>query len=251
MTRLLLPLLATSSLLTLVGCPDSTPPAPITGQFGAADEVHLVRALMSASGTDAMIPWFIASGYASGEGLPSCPAIVRDGATITVTGGCDTDDGRVEGRLVMQNVPGLLGGGTDHDPDAPQVLTFEDFSVVDADGPLFLDGTTRTDPATRTTTSDLTIDVGGIWSRSKLTLTTGTDGRTTAAAGSLIDVEGLGEASVSGTWSLAKSAPSGQLTLTGEQVLVFEIADAATDTDCIPYTIEGGDAGELCLTDNE
>ena len=239
--------LLSSSLLAACGDDGSDPGEPAnTARFADATAEQLGRAMAAAVGGDAMIAQFIAGGYAAfpidGSG-PSCPSIARDGATTIVTGGCDLDDGgRVEGVLRFENVPPIFGEG-EYDPLAVTRIVFEDYRAIEADGSeWYFDGEILDAPSGRLSI-DLTADIGT--GRAHLDLELYCDDEPSCAAieDSRIEVDGLGSASVGGTWSLAEP-PSGQVMLIGADELILDF-DAAT-AECVPYTIDGEDAGELC-----
>ncbi len=239
--------LASSLLLStsfLAGCGADDPADPeLDAVFSSADQLHRERAIGAALGFDFGMAYFIGGAYAGQDVPDGCPVVVTDGDRTTVTGGCDSDSGRVDGRIVLDNVPALF---TDDEPDPsrPQLLTFDAYVADDDDGRWAIDGTIRFDPAAGTLATDLGVELDGPAATTSLRMT-GEDGEPwTAGDGSWIDVDGIGAAAVSGTWSLDSDAPSGRMTLTGAEVLVLDL-EAAVDG-CIPYTIDGAAAGELC-----
>jgi hypothetical protein len=238
--------LLSSSLLAACGDDPPNPPNGSGARFADATEEQLGRAFMAGTGADATIAELIAGGYAAFpiDGSVSCPTITRDGDQTTVTGGCDLDDGgRIEGTVVFSNVRPLFGEG-EYDPELPTVITFTDYSSEDADGVWTFDGTVRREPGNQLSV-DLRagLDVGDAHSDLELDCESAVM-ECTALDGSRIEITGLGAADVSGTWKLDQQDPRGSLILTGADVLELDF-ERATET-CIPYSIDGEDAGELC-----
>jgi hypothetical protein len=99
--------------------------------------------------------------------------------------------------------------------------------------------------------TDLSLTFGGLQARSVLELDVSAAGSFVAGEGSAIEVDGLGGAAVSGSWSFESQdeqgntiPATGTITLRGAETLVFDLAN---DVDgCIPYSIDGADRGSLC-----
>jgi len=244
---LLSSLLLSTSLLTACGTDaEPDPDQDLNAEFSSADELHRARAISTALGFDYGMAYFVGAAYSGLDEPDGCPRIVTDGSVTTVTGGCDGDSGRFDGRIVLDNVPQLFGGEDANDPTKPQVLTFEAFETEDEDGAWTIDGEIRLADLTQVS-AQLALGIDGLNASSDLRMTCEAQD-CTAGAGSWVDVEGVGTASVSGTWNLDSDDPSGKVTLTGAEVLVVDL-DAAADG-CIPYSIDGAAAGELCDDEN-
>ncbi len=237
-----LPLLA-ASLLALPACgADDATDGTLDATFSTADDQHRVRAIGSAVGMDYMISMFIASAYAGVDAPDGCPRSVVDGSVTTVTGGCDTDDGRVEGTVVIDNVPTFFGEDTT-DRTRPQTVEFDGYVAGAPDDQWAIDGSIRVD-VDRAISAQLTVGTQGLFSTTDLRMTCTDIGACTAGAGSWADVDGIGRFAISGTWNLDEEAPAGRVTLTGAEVLVLDLD--ANANGCIPFTIDGEPAGELC-----
>jgi len=140
-------------------------------------------------------------------------------------------------------MPSSLGEG-EYDPTRATVITFAGYSSEDGDGVWTFDGTLRREPGNRLDL-ELTagLDVGEAHSDLRIDCESAIM-ECTALDGSRIDVTGLGAAEVSGTWKLDQQDPRGSLILAGADVLELDF-ERATEN-CIPYSIDGEDAGEIC-----
>lgn len=245
-------LLASSLLLPttlLAACSDDGGGDPTyDARFASADEATRARALAAAGGADYAVAYFVGSAYAGFDEATACPRVERSGSTTTVTGGCTNDDGtRYEGRIVLDNVAGFFSEDDSVDPTRSQQLDFEDFSIIDADGELLIDGSVEVRPAAeQRVVADLYAAFEGEGVHSHLDLTFTESGMSTLAAGSWIEVDGLGGARASGTFNMSTDTPAGALTLAGADTLVADFD--AVEGSCVPLTIDGAPAGELCDT---
>lgn len=243
-------LLASSLLLPttlLAACGDDGGAEPAyDARFASADEATRARAIGAAGGFDYAIAYLVGSSFAGAAAPEACPGVEVSGDTTTVTGGCTNDDGtRYEGRIVLENVAGFFSDGTDIDPTRSQLLDFEGFSIVDADGEWELDGSIELRPAAeQRVITDLYLAFDGEGVHSHLELAFEESGMSTLAAGSWIEVDGLGGARASGTFNMSEDAPEGALTLAGADTLVADFGAASNS--CVPLTIDGAPAGQLC-----
>ncbi len=239
----------TLMLAALAACSSSskdTQPA----QFKSADDAHLERALLTASGTD----YEAALLFSALLSIPpsTCPAIAQQGAQTTLTGGCTTNAGSaVGGTATLENL------GANSDSTQPATADFANFTLSTS-GNIAFDGTISLAPAAPPTvvTTDLDMTFGGIAGHSALIVQipaaadgSSTGGSLTAVAGSTVEIDGLGSAEVSGTWTIGENGgpSSGSLTLTGADTLVFNIAQGDSN-DCYTYTIDDTGGGSLCPT---
>lgn len=238
--------LLTASLLNAAACTDDDGPAADDGaRFADASQAQRERALTAALGMDAGMAYFMASFMQSVPPGVACPSVTRSGSTLTVTTDC-TDDGgtRLSGRIVGTNVPDLEGGN--FDPARPIELRFEGYRLDDtsADNEDFaFDGTVTMSPD-GAFAARLTSEVGGMAATIDATWRATTNGRQAAAAGSTVTLPGLGQAEIQGTWLLEDPAPVGAIELHGADVLRADFDRASND--CVPITIDGAAAGELC-----
>jgi hypothetical protein len=236
--------LLTAATFQLTACGgDAEPADPI--HFAQSTDVQRQRAVVAGVGGDAAMGFIMASIMTSVPPEQSaCPAITRSGDTVTATGGCAQPDGdRVEGRVVAKNLPGFLGGG--NDPSKPAVVTFEDFHLDDSSDDnedWIFDGTLTLNPDA-SMTADLHTTMLGIEAWCDATWNRTAD-RSTARAGSAIELEGLGRATIEGSWNMDSDAPAGTLELHGADVLRANFG--ATANDCVPLTIDGAPAGQFC-----
>lgn len=142
----------------------------------------------------------------------TCPRITRSGDKLTATGGCTDDNGdTIAGRIVVKNVPGFLGGGNDP--------------------------------------TNLHVSMGGVEVWSDATWRRSAADRSSADAGSAIEITNVGRAEIRGSWNMDSENPAGALELHGADVLRANF-DAVVN-DCVPLTIDGAPAAQLCPTAEE
>jgi hypothetical protein len=235
----------TASLLHLAACGDDPEPA----SFSSATELQKQRAVTAATATDAAIAMFFGSALV---GLPddsTCPPVERSGDTTTITGNCTTDSGdKFLGSITTKNVPGLFGG-PEHDPSRPSLLTFDGFGIDDTsdeDEDIAMDGTltVNTDGSA---TADLSLTIADLTAHSHATWRQAGE-LVTADAGGTIDLAGLGSAEIKGSWSTDSDSPAGAVELHGSDVLKADFG-ATTAEGCVPLTVDGRAAGQLCDSD--
>ena len=228
-------------LLSLAACGDSTSdPA----KFASATDLQRQRAVVAGSGTEAAFAFLVGSFATSPDEGSSCPTLSTSGATTTATFNCTDDEGnRIDGRIVATNVGSILGGGLAPDPTRDAVLTFDGFHQhgATAEQALIFDGTITMRPDQKLVIS-MASTLGGLEAVTDATFLS-SDGLTTASAGSSVEVEGLGSATISGTWFNGEE-PAGTLVLEGADVLRAAYGDKVDG--CVPLTVDGQAAGELC-----
>lgn len=240
----------TATTLQLAACGGDAEPAD-PAHFAQTTEVQRLRAITAAGGVDAAMGFFMASVMTSVPPESStCPRITRAGDTFTASGGCTDDNGdRIEGRIVARNIPGFLGGG--NDPSKPATVTFEDFRIDDTSDEnedFTFDGTLSLAPDA-SMTADLHVTMQGLEVWSDATWRRGANDRSSADAGSAIELGGIGRAEIRGSWNMDSDSPAGALELHGADVLRANF-DAVVN-DCVPLTIDGAPAGQLCSTADE
>jgi len=225
-TSLLLPF----ALLLAGACGDNRRGSSGTAELADADPELLVRALDAASGADAATAYDLAQQLAASGGPASCPSVQQDGSTTIITGGCESSAGPIAGRVVLEDSAA--------DRAAMQRVRFEGFS----DSTRAIAGTIDRAPDGSAMYADLAIEAGGIRAVSSLALACNGNGLCAAGDDAWIEVTELGTIDVLGAW---RNAPAGgYLTLVGAQTLTLDLN--AIDGGCIPYTVDGADAGALC-----
>ncbi len=240
------PAAALAALATLAGCPGGS---DLDATFVDATPAQLERALQVGSGGDGGSAYFLGMLLSQQDAPEDCPRLVTSGATTTVTGGCDTDGGgRIEGRIVIENVPPFFAEDPDIDPDAPSSVSYDNFHVVDGDDDIFIDGVVELDPVTQAAAIDLTVRAEGIEATSQLTLSCDATDLCSAAEGGEVEIVGIGRAAIEGSWRLDEPA-EGTLTLRGADTVVFDVGASADN--CVPYTLADGTTGEVCDTDEQ
>lgn len=232
----------TAALLHLAACGgDSADPA----SFAKASDLQKQRAIAAAGPTDAALGLVYGSILAGLPADETCPKISHSGDTFTVTTNCTTESGdKLSGTLTGKNLPSFFGED-EHDPSKPSIVTFENFSIDDTSDDnedVTLDGKVTLNSDT-SLTADFSATLGGIKVYSDATWNR-TAERTTAAEGSYVEVDGLGSADIKGSWNLDSDAPAGVLELHGSDVLKADFG--ATASGCVPLTVDGNAAGQIC-----
>lgn len=205
------------------------------GTFEDASDQELQRTMMAAMSMDTVMVGFLAVGYASAE-EGGCPNVHIEGDRRTVTGGCTTEDGeKIEGEMILENVPGLFGG---NDPTRPQLVQANSFVVGESLGRIEIDGTIT---ATSTSTeADIRVELLG------MTVATSAkfgcvDGLCTYQGASL-DIEGIGDATLEGSFSFQDNTIS--VDLQGRDHLQLR-----SEGECVAY-VAGGRSGAFCNNQN-
>jgi len=231
-----------SSLLPLVGLVGCGAP---DARFADASPEQLRSAYRAATGQEVM--GMLAVGVElSGKNDPQeCPAIVSEGQDTISTGDCTDEDGlRIAGSIAIHNLPSDEEGSA-YDPSQPGSIELDLRISFRDNEPVVIDG--RVDVDGSRISSDLTFDVGGTASTSRLILDCELDIACSASPGSEIELSDLGVARVEGSWNLG-FPPSGRVTLRGADVLVFDLD--GSEGDCVFYTI-GDKQATLCPDDGD
>lgn len=234
-----------SLLLLAAACGDS---GPADANFSQASELERQRAILAGSGVDAAMAMLIGSFATAADPTSQCPRVAQSGDTFTATYNCTNDDGdRIDGRVIATNLPSLLGGGNDPTRDA--VVEFEGYRIhsQDAGTGFAFDGVVTLKPDQRMIVA-LTAELNGM--RAATDATFRPSGELTAAEdGSAVEVDGVGRATVHGAWNMSSDTPAGYLELHGAENLRVDFD--AMSNGCVPVTIDGAAAGELCQGSGE
>jgi hypothetical protein len=238
--------LATAALINLAACGGDAPEAT----FSKATDLQKQRAITAGAGMDAALGFLMGSALSDLPTGPGCPSISRSGDTVTATFDCtDADGERTDGKVTAKNVPGFFSGAA-NDPTKPAVVTFDGLVIDDTsddDEDMALDGVVTLDPdgsitaELSATLADIEVHSDATWVR--------TGDRSSATAGSSIDMDVLGRAEIEGSWNLDSEAPAGVLELHGAEVLKADFDRIAGN--CVPLTVDGLAAGQLCDDSNE
>lgn len=242
-SRIAYSLLSTAALLPLAACGDD--PASDGAHFAEASLAQKQRALSAAAGVDAASGMLVAFFLEAVPPESECPRVTRSGGTVTATTDCTDDEGhKLSGRIIAKNLPSLLGGG--NDPTKPIEVTFEGYrsDAGSAAESLAFDGKLILHPD-GSQIAQLTATMNGLEAVTDATWRPSAGERFTAVAGSTIEVTGLGVAEIEGSWSMSEEAPSGRLALRGADVLEADFGRMANG--CVPLTIDGAAAGQLCM----
>jgi hypothetical protein len=207
-----------------------------TATFTGKSDLQLERTILAATDGDVVFASLVASSYSSvPDGTASCPKVVTTGNEVDVTGGCTTDDGtKITGSAKLVGVPGLFSGSA---AASSFSMTFDQLSVNGADGVLAFDGSI--DGNAGTLTSSLEDSVLGIGAHVDMDVTCGSDGQCAVGDSATIDVDGVGAATVTGTWAGDDSSMA--VTIKGSETLTLSAGSG-----CIDYVIGGGASGRFC-----
>ena len=208
------------------------------GAFAHATDAQIARAVNAGVGGDVALASFLAITYQLAPDGAGCPAISHDAqGNLHVQGGCTTPDGTtIAGSATFSNLPDLSGKG--NDPTKPSHLAFDGLTTTDATGTLRVDG--AIDISDSGATAALDMEVGGIATRDDLSFTC--SGPCTFASGATVETDGIGVASVAGSFS-TQSPISIDVTMRGADEL-----DLTSDGNCIVYS--GAASGRICPSSN-
>lgn len=233
-----------SLLLTLAACGDGDSGTP--ARFSSATELQRQRALIAGTGMDAAFGFLIGSFLTATPAESTCPRIAQSGLTTTATFDCTDDSGqRIDGTVILTNVASVFGGGPETDPTKDSSVVFQGYHAHDPDPTqeLAFDGRIVLHPD-QNLVVELDAQLNGLAVVTDATFTSADGDLTTAVAGSSVELEGLGRATIEGAWHATGDTASGAIELHGADVLRADF-DAMVDG-CIPLTIDGQSAGQLC-----
>jgi hypothetical protein len=224
---------------------DDDPVGPATASFAGRDDAHLHRAAFAAVGGDAFYLLLFGSSFTSDD-TAACPAVRTTGAVTTVTGGCVTTDGvRLDGTLTLTNVDGVFTRNPAYDPSKPSTIVAAGWRDDGGDGFDAIDGTLTLTPSGAGMIRDLDLDatLKGLRAQIDATYDCAADNVCTFAAGSRLDVDGIGAADLSGTFRFDEPL-TGTITLSGADQM---IVDVATSTErCFKVAVAGAAARPAC-----
>lgn len=212
-------------------CGDNVYPPTGAAALRDADPAVLSRAVAGASGADAREALALARSYLEGNQLrtATCPAVDAGDAVTTISFDCA--DGTLAGTILVEHA-------LPHAPAPRTRVTFLGYRDADRG----LDGFVEETGAAGSLAADLDVTIDDVAIRSILALACDAQGVCAAAPDAMVDIDGLGAATVAGAW---RQAPlGGSLTLIGLETMTFDLNAAAQG--CVPYTIDGAAAGELC-----
>ncbi len=223
---------------------DDGAPAP-TAEFSRKDDAHLHRTAFAATGGDAFYLRLAGALYA-GEDSAGCPSVSTTGAVTTVTGGCTLDSGqRAEGTLTLTNVESFLGPSA-YDPSQPSRYEARGWRIDQGDGPEASDGVVTLTPTANGVEMVAKLDttLWGIRTSFVGTYVCPEGGLCKIAAGSRLDVDGVGSAELSGEFDF-DVVPGGTVTVAGVEKLTVVI-DGSTER-CFQVAIDGGPVRAACI----
>jgi hypothetical protein len=224
--------LAMTALLSLfAACSDSS-----TGNavFTGRTQLQLARTVDAAASADVATAELMAVGYAGKADAPGCPQVVTSGTRLHVIGGCTIPGGpTISGEAYLTNVPGLLSS---NDASQPAKAEFDQLVLANPDGTsIRFDGTVSW-TATSTQVA-LEGDFAGLAARTDATIAC------TAGACSYSDatiaVDGVGSATVTGTWSTDLTSVA--LDVRGKDEMTISAANK-----CLSYAVNGASFGQIC-----
>lgn len=225
------------SSLVLVACGSDTRELGEPARFEAASEEQLMRTMTAAMGFDSLFVSFVAAGYASApDSTTGCPKIATEGSRRRVTGGCTSSEGeRIDGQMILENVPGLFGEPID--PALTSSLEAIDFAMMSDEGPVRVDGTMSWQVGGESLAS-LDVEIGEINVFSGLRFSC--PDNACAHVDSVVDVEDLGSATVTGTFAYSGENPQIAIEVTGADTLSIR-----NEGQCLSYLV-GSRSRTIC-----
>ena len=225
---------------TLLGACSSSD--DLDARFRDASPELRARAVNAATGHDASMALLLFTRLSTSESGVTCPEVTRSEGTVTVRGGCQIDQTRIDGTMRLEKAG----------------FYFDDFEYIDAANPensLLADGAMTFSEETRAD-YDIRITFADVTTETDIGITCRMPGIDCAATpGSTVFVEGIGRAAVEMTRTNDFVAPyrnKGLLELRGAETLRYEMTGQTEVLDdqgrfCDPITIDGEDAGVICL----
>lgn len=214
-----------------------------TLRFADRTDVEISRLVSAASGSEGFQAQAQVGQFDDpfGDRTDPCPVVVEDAAarTVTITGGCTTQDGTaIEGAVEIDNPLGW--GELDYDFNRSSIYTFDAFALVTAGSRFGYDGVLQIAPSYTELDMDLAVDSFGVVVRSDLHMECSQ--QRCAIGNSGLELAGAGGALVSGSIAIgAGQSATGSFTLRGADTVTVSIAN-----NCVGWQLDGSDRGVAC-----
>jgi hypothetical protein len=228
-----------ASLLVLVGCGGggSTNVKP-TLSFKDRTDAELAELINAAGGTDMFMAQSEVDQFAGST--DPCPAVAASGNTITLTGGCTTQDGTtIAGTAVVTNPVAWDQVMYNYSDDSDYELT--GFALTTGSQTMTFDGRVTISSSFTVYDADLTSSVLGTAIRSDIHYECDQGSQTCDLSGSGIELVGVGGALVSGSVKVGQTA-SASYTLKGTDTLKATVTQG-----CVAYTISDSTTAKVCM----
>jgi hypothetical protein len=242
---LVVPVLASSLLAACGG--DSSPDA--TFSKASSDDREAAVSAARGEAAQAATVFAMVIGAAALETGAACPRATLDGDVLTVKGGCSVGGVKLDGKAVIH---GFTLGEEDI---GVRKVSFDDFGFSQGRDRFSFDGSAEVVDGTGgryTLLSDLTLTATFEGIRHAVTVSSTLactdDSVCTAGDDSTVDVDGVGIATITGTWGGGE--PEGSLSLVGADTLRVDF-DQPTGDRCFTATIDGVAVDPICLEDLE
>jgi len=226
-------------ILVLVGCGGggSTNVKP-TLKFADRSDAELAQLISAAGGTDMFMAQAEVDQLA-GTSDP-CPAVAASGNTLTLTGGCTTQDGvAIAGSAVLTN-PVAWDQVTYNYTEATE-YQLAAMSFTQSSTTMTFDGRITISSNFTVYDADITSDVLGTSLRSDIHYECDASSKTCDLSGSGIELVGVGGALVGGSVNVGGTAQSASYTLRGVDTLKATVTQG-----CVAYTISGTTRAKTC-----
>jgi hypothetical protein len=208
-----------------------------TLSFADRSDAEIARLVSAAGGTDMFSAQAQLDSFA--DSTDPCPAVAIAGDTVTLTGGCTTQD-----------MVALSGTATATNPIAwdPQVpyqygsdtaYALHQFAFAQSSFSTTYDGTFRISDNFTTWQADLTVDMLGLPVHSQIYYSCDQGSQSCDLVGSGLELVGVGGAQLSG--SVYVSTNTADFTLEGVDTLTVHLAQG-----CVAWSISGTQRQKLC-----
>ena len=205
--------------------------------FADRSDAEIARLISAAGGTDMFSAQSRIDSFSAGNGDP-CPAIAASGDTVTITGGCTTQDGiMITGSASAQN-PTSFDQQVQYDFSKDTVYTFDQLALTQSGFTATYDGIVKIEGTFTTYDADLTVTQSpdNVSMRSDLYYHCDAGTKVCTLSGSGLELAGAGGVLASGSVSLQNQTSTARYTLEGKDTLTATITQG-----CVAWKIEGTD----------
>jgi hypothetical protein len=222
-------------VLIVAACGGSSGSTDIESTLTFADltDVEISRLVSAASGSEGFQAQASVAQFEDDFDPDPCPLVALSGDTVTITGGCTTEDGMaIEGSATIENPLGW--GDYEYDYGSDTIYQLNQLAFVQSGIRRSYDGTFVIGSNYTEMDMDITTDGFGAIVRSDVFLDCG---RTSCSiSGSGVELVGVGGATVSGTIVVGGSDATGSITMKGTDTVKVTIAN-----NCVSWKLEGTD----------
>jgi hypothetical protein len=208
-------------------------------------DTDIARLIAAAGGTDmfsaeAQVDRFSSFG---GSATDPCPALAVAGNTVTLTGGCTTQDGvTIDGTAAVTNPTTFDQVQYNYQADTSYEL--DHFTLTQQGYVQSFDGSVRISGSFTIEEADITVGQLGVDLRSDIYLKCERTGQTSVSCehvGSGLELVGIGGVTVGGSVTSTTTGATSSFTLHGADTLTATIT-----TGCVAWQINGTDRRKVC-----